>query len=240
MLWLIFLVPLIILTVKTAPLQLFEIMQQGPFALSQLRSFSPSPFLWTYLSCAALFYFVEFLIYFTYVLSTRASLEAKNFSYYRLYITKTISRYTLMQLTLALIGAPLVFILTIIGKILSMPNFIGIVVSYIFSIIALLACFIFFDFDAMKLLQVLKKAISLFIYFFPLFLAFSIFFMILIAPLIALGWGFLILRPHYLVAFGLFLCAPCLYSLIFALLTYSCYATLYVKVKHAYPNLFFA
>lgn len=200
-----------------------------------------TPFLLSiYIVCILGLYTTNLLLNFTYLLSTRTSVEAKDTSYYKKYFTQRFIRYTLLQLILAIIVTLAAPCITFIAKTLGFSAIFSFILSLVFLGFALLSNFIFLDFDNIKILHAIKKAFCLYFYFLPLFFMFIFFLLILGIVLLASLYLILILHPHYLVTIGLIIAAANLYMLIYTLLLYSCYATLYIKIKHAHPNLFFA
>ncbi len=178
------------------------------------------------------------IINFTYYLSTRASVEAKNSSYYVNHFSK-IFFFVVAQSLATFCVTPLFLIPTLFS---SSPVTAWLTGSLTYGLLSLpiIAGYTFLDFENAKILQILKKGLLLFVHFLPLFLVFSLFNFALLYLLYGIALLLISVITSQILIVGIVLSVFLLQTLIFGLFTCSCYATLYIKVKHAHPNLFFA
>lgn len=189
---------------------------------------------------SVIFSLANLLISFTYYLSTRASVEAKNFAYYRIYapkiffffVTKALVNFGLALLlflpTLILLWSPPLHLLLVF------------ILFFVFAAFPILVGFVFFDFDRAKVFFIIKKSFMLFIRFLPIFLLVSVINLLLLALLYGIAIPLFLFIPTPLVFSGLSITLFALKNLIVTLFVLSCYATIYIKIKHTHPNLFFA
>ncbi len=189
---------------------------------------------WTIMSTILMFGIVSVVINFTNYLSTRASVEAKNSTYYRGYFAK-IGYFFIAQSVAGLILAPIAFVATLFTVNLTTT----IITNILFSL-PILVGYIFLDLENAKILQIVRKGVVLFVHFLPLFLVFSF----LNVALLFLLYGAAVLLLSCVVSPIVVVClilgVSIVQTLVFWLFTLSCFATLYIKIKHAHPNLFFA
>lgn len=240
-LWFVALTLPLFFSVILTPHQLFDpiVLEKVPFALPPYRLHDTAWIFGSFMVMTLAFSTIDALIGFTYYLSTRASVEAKNFSYYLRYLPK-IAFFFVAQLIIGLGLAPLALIPVLFTSNPSHTAIATSIISMLFSALPLLVGYTFLDLDHAKILHVLKKGFALFIHFFPLIFVFSFFYMVIL--LLLYGVTILLLACIAIpsVTIAIVFCLFFIQALIISLLQCSCYATLYIKIKHSHPNLFFA
>ncbi len=237
-LWLILLMAPLWFNVILTPHQIFDvfIFAKVPWALPTFRLHEVRYLFWSFMG---LFFMVDTITYFSYFLSTRASIEAKDFSYYRAYLPKIIWFFTAQLLALFCL-APLNMLPALLGNNIHVISIAQTIISVLTLPIPTLVGYIFLDQDQRSFLQTLKKGFLFFIYFFPLISCFSLLYLLIIFMLYGIATLIITTISSTIVITSIVLSVYFIQSLIVSLWFLSCCATVYLKIKHTHPNLFFA
>jgi hypothetical protein len=240
LLWFIFLMLPSIFGVILTPHRLFDsvVLEKIPSSISLHRLYDIPLVFWTFTAITCMFSVINLLVDFTYYLSTRASIEAKNCSYYRLYFSKIL--FFLFVQVMVNVGLALpITTLSLFNFSQGIVSTIEFIIHVILAPLPLLIGYVFLDFDGKKILNIIKCGGRLFILFLPLLFMWSLFYSTVLFSLYGITTYLLsLVSVSALVVsiiFGLFF----IQALVLTLLFYSCCATLYLKIKHTRPQYFF-
>lgn len=243
-LWLLWIILIILPTafhVLFTPHQLFDVL-----VLAKVHSFISmsevfnAPF-WTIFAFIAVtlgFILIDALLHFTYCLSTRASVEAKTFSYYLSYA----ARFGAFCLVLLPVFA-CVYSLALLSRCFiadaNICSIVTTIINVLFFAFPAMVGYSLFDHEKHMFLYAIKTGLTIFIHFLPLFLVLGIMHLIVLFALYGIGLFPLAYTSSpwlvSIIVFSVYFAQAMIVHLLFL----SFYATAYIKIKHGHPDLFF-